>query len=56
MGFEYDFEASDEAWAMRRVRSDELETSAEGQISGSQQCNVPESAGVRAIAKVGTHV
>jgi hypothetical protein len=37
MGFEYDFEASDKAWVMRHVRSDELEAFAQGGMPGSQQ-------------------
>jgi hypothetical protein len=37
MGFEYGFEASDEAWVMRDVRSDGLEASARDQMPGFQQ-------------------
>ncbi len=64
MGFQYGFETSYSAWALRNVRSDELEAFAEGRMPSSQhgQCalkavNFGKSNGVNArVAQMRMHL
>ena len=52
MEFECVFEASDEAYKRRRVQCDELETSAEAQMPGSQPVSIPNEAAAAVILAI----